>query len=138
MIVSHGKPYRTSSESVWPLRRADGRTFAAHKDGRMTHNDIFDLYAAAFGEPRGAILQPKGPGAHARRRIRVALTVSLVDHYLRSAGEHVAGRAQKVVANWLDIEQVAVQRAIDELPILKKMDPSFALIVRDIEEKIHD
>lgn len=25
-----GKPYRVSSNAVWPLRAADGRTFAEH------------------------------------------------------------------------------------------------------------
>lgn len=25
------KPYRVSSNAVWPLRRADGRTWAEHK-----------------------------------------------------------------------------------------------------------
>lgn len=34
--VSKGKPYRTSREGVWPLRAADGRTFAqrAEEDKR--------------------------------------------------------------------------------------------------------
>lgn len=137
-FASSGKPYRTSSDSMWPLRAADGRTFASHKDTRMTRNDVIDLYAATFNQPRAGILHPKGAGAHARRRTRTALIKVLVDHYLQVSGTHVAGSAHKVIANSLDIEQSAVRQALGELPILKKMDPEFARVVDDLEKIVFD
>ena len=36
IAASKGKPYRVSRDSVWPLRRADGRTWAESKE---THHD---------------------------------------------------------------------------------------------------
>lgn len=39
-IAPIGKKYRISSDSAWPLRRADGRTFAESKHDLSHHTGV--------------------------------------------------------------------------------------------------
>ena len=38
-LIPNDKPYRVSSDSVWPLRRADGRTWAESKKQKDERRD---------------------------------------------------------------------------------------------------
>jgi hypothetical protein len=134
--VSSGNRYRTSLDSAWPLRAPNGQTFAERKEHPVTRNDIIDLYARSFDVPHKDLLLVKGEGARRRRRIRTALIVALVDHFLRVSGEHVAASAHKVIAGTFGLDHSAVRQALQELPILKALDPAFATTVEGVEEKL--